>query len=82
MSDDRERLLRMQLAELQRRYSFEAKPIIDELVDIEARKPPRPVVWEIEGGGRGGSGGPIAEITEDGRIRFISGGGGSPGNFG
>ena len=45
---DRETELRQQLARLARRiedeYHAEAKPLIDELVEIERRKPPKPIV--------------------------------------
>lgn len=44
MIEERERELRWMLAELQRSYSEAAKPIVDELVDLEMRKPPRPVI--------------------------------------
>jgi hypothetical protein len=46
----RARALRMMLAELQRSYHEAAKPIVDELVDIEARKPPRPVIIPLDPG--------------------------------
>lgn len=45
MTADRERELRWMLAELQRSYTEAAKPIIDELVDIESRKPPKPFIF-------------------------------------
>lgn len=45
---DRETWLRMQLADLQARYRAEAKPYIDALVEIEMRKPPRPIAIPIE----------------------------------
>lgn len=42
--ESRERELRLELARLQRRYAEEAKPLIEELNAIEARKPPAPIV--------------------------------------
>jgi hypothetical protein len=43
-TDERERELRQMLAELQRSYYEAAKPIVDALVEIEMRKPPKPVI--------------------------------------
>jgi hypothetical protein len=43
-----ERQLRDNLASLQREYQAKAKPIIDALVAIEMRKPPKPMVLTIE----------------------------------
>lgn len=50
MSEARERELHMMLAELQRSYRQAAQPIIDELVEIEARKPPKPMIIPLECG--------------------------------
>lgn len=42
---DREQYLRMQLAELEASYRRDAKPILDELVEIQKLKPPAPFVF-------------------------------------
>lgn len=44
MTKDREQELREMLVALQRSYYEAARPIVNELVDLEARKPPRPVI--------------------------------------
>ena len=45
---DKEDYLRMQLAQLMRSYQEAAKPIIDELVAIQAMKPPSPIFVSSE----------------------------------
>ena len=42
---DREQYLRMQLAELEAIYRRDAKPIMDELIEIQKMKPPAPIVF-------------------------------------
>jgi hypothetical protein len=41
---DRETELREKLAQLHSEYSAKVQPIVDELVAIEAAKPPRPII--------------------------------------
>ncbi len=41
---DRESQLRERLAQLNSEYSDKVKPIVDELVQIEASKPPKPII--------------------------------------
>lgn len=45
--DQRERALRQELADMQRRYHIEAAPILDELARIAAVRPPAPVMVTI-----------------------------------
>lgn len=42
---DHERHLRAQIARLHREYSDLIAPYVEELVKLEAVKPPRPVMW-------------------------------------
>jgi hypothetical protein len=47
---DRETELKEQLIALQLEYNEKAKPLVDELMKIEALKPPRPIVVPASGG--------------------------------
>lgn len=44
-----EQVLRQMLADLQREYHARAKPIMDALLQIEAMKPPAPVIVSADG---------------------------------
>lgn len=45
---DEETLLRMQLAEIHRRYQAEAEPVIKLLAHIEYLNPPRPIFLSMD----------------------------------
>ena len=40
--------LKLQLADLAREYQERARPIIDQLVKLEAMKPPKPIVLQVD----------------------------------
>lgn len=46
--NDEERLLRLQLAEIERKYRAEVKPLVDRLVQLQALKTPRIVIYQTE----------------------------------
>jgi hypothetical protein len=45
---DREDELRRLLHQLYRRYRAEAQPIVDELIAIARRKPPPPIILDVD----------------------------------
>jgi hypothetical protein len=69
---DKEQMLLAMLADVQRKYQSEAKPIIDKLVDIEARKPPKPWFPEMPMRPPGGRAAIMDQVLRE-RMRQIDG---------